>query len=137
MTNYEKYKDEIVDMLVRSTTFCYKIRKIRTGSENTVCPVFAMTDSYEPCRKCEKLNKQWLNDEAEYFDPAELKAGDKIRMRKHGNTEFSEFEVVCNCFPACWLRFRESENGIPKADDDFLIFYDDLLDKYEIKEVFR
>lgn len=52
-------------------------------------------------------------------------------MRKRDN---EKFEVVCNRFPYCWLRFR-SENGTYQTDDNFLIFYDDLLDKYNVKEV--
>ena len=135
MINYEKYKNEIIKMLTYSTKPCRKIRQIRTYSKNADCPLDESVENYEICRECEKINEQWLNEEAKEFDPSELKAGDKIIMRKHENTEFSEFEVVCNRFPYCWLRFRDSENGKYRADDDFLIFYDDLLDKYDVKEV--
>lgn len=125
MTNYEKYKDKIINMLVLGGT-CREIAQLRGG--NNGC-------RHHTCSTCVEKQKQWLNEEAKEFDPSELKAGDKIIMRKHENTEFSEFEVVCNRFPYCWLRFRDSENGKYRADDDFLIFYDDLLDKYDVKEV--
>lgn len=125
MTNYEKYNKEIIDILVNGTT-CSKLRKLQGYDEKC---------SNISCSTCVPKLKKWLEAEAEEFDPAELKAGDKIVMREYGGNEFSEFEVVCNSFPACWLRFRESENGTPKADNDFLIFYDDFVDKYDIKEV--
>lgn len=137
MNNYEKYKDEIIKMLIYSTKTCRKIRQIRTCNETTACPLAVSAENYELCRECERLNEQWLNEEAEEFYPSELKAGDKVVMRKQGNMNFFEYEVICNMFPICWLRFRELENDTPKADNDFLIFYDDLLDDYYIKEVIK
>ena len=137
MTNYEKYKNEIIKMLVSSVSTCNKIWQFRTGSEDAKCPFYTSSFSGKYCKECESLNEQWLNEEINVFDPYKLKEGDKIIMRKYVNTEFSEFEVVCNRFPYCWLRFRDSENGTYRADDDFLIFYDDLLDKYELREVIR
>lgn len=133
MTNYEKYKDELIELLAVNAGSCGGVFRLRTNGKT-----YPMCSSYEACKECELLNKQWLMAEAVSFAPSELKAGEKIIMRKHGNTEFLEFEVVCNKFPACWLRFRASENGIPQAnDDDFLIFYGDLLDEYEVREVIR
>lgn len=69
------------------------------------------------------------------FGLEEIKTGDKITMRKHWKADFEEYEVICNKFPACWLRMRKQEDGTPKSDSDFLIFYDDLLDEYDVKEV--
>lgn len=74
---------------------------------------------------------------AEEFDPNKLKEGDKIVMRKHENTKSAEFEVVCNRFPYCWLRFTGLENDKPKSDKDFLISYDRLMREYDVIEVFR
>lgn len=133
MTNYEKYKDELIELLATEAVTCDRIYCLRTNKKT--CPQFPAPGF---CEECELLNKQWLMAEAKIVSPSELKAGDKIIMRKRGNTEFLEFEVVCNKFPACWLRFRASENGIPQAnDDDFLIFYGDLLDEYEVREVLK
>lgn len=127
MTNYEKYKYDIINILINGTT-CSKLRKLQGYSKK--CNDIS-------CSSCVPKLRQWLEAEANEFDPAELKAGDKIVMREYGDNEFSEFEVICNSFPACWLRFRKHESGAPKSDDNFLIFYDDLTNEYEVKEVVR
>lgn len=66
-------------------------------------------------------------------------------MRKIGEKSTRVYEVVCNSFPAMWLRLRVSESEVSflasehcdlyTRDEDFLIFYDDFLDKYDVKEV--
>lgn len=133
MTNYEKYKDEFIELLAISNDACKKVFKMRTKIEK--CPLSSTYVDYD-CKNCEALNRQWLNEEAKEFDPAELKAGDRIKLKKFGNRDIFTYEVVCNSFPALWLRFRASENGIPQeSDENFLISYDDLLDEYEVSEV--
>lgn len=135
MTNYEKYKDEFIELLAISNDACKKVFKMRTKIEK--CPLSSAYVDYD-CKDCEALNKQWLNEVAKEFDPAELKAGDRIIMRKHGDLEFYDFKVVCNSFPSLWLRFRATENGLLQAsDENFLIPYDVLLDEYEVREVIR
>lgn len=126
MTNYEKYKDEIIDMLISSST-CSKLVKLRGYGKK--CTEIS-------CCACMPELKQWLEAEAPVFDLEELEAGDKIKMRKLGGNGVGLYEVVCNSFPAMWLRLRASENGIPQeSDENFLISYDDLLDEYEVSEV--
>lgn len=128
MTNYEKYKDEIIDMLISSST-CSKLVKLRGYGKK--CTEIS-------CCACMPELKQWLEAEAPVFDLEELEAGDKIKMRKIGEDEAWLYEVVCNSFPALWLRFRASENCVSQArDENFLIFYADLSDKYEIHEVIK
>ena len=128
MTNYEKHKEEIIDMLVRENT-CLKIAQLRYGT--------VKCKKQTSCTECVNEQKQWLNEEAKEFDPYKLKEGDKIVIRKHENTEFSEYEVVYNRFPYCWLRFMDYENDKPKSDKDFLISYDKLMSEYDVIEVFR
>lgn len=133
MTNYEKYKDEFIELLATASGACDKIYGLRTNKKT--CP---LRSGHEVCKECERLNKQWLMAEAKEFDPAELKAGDKIIMREYGGLEFYKFKVVCNSFPTLWLRFRGSENGMPQeGDDNFLISYDDLIEKCNVIEVIR
>lgn len=127
MTNYEKYKEEIIDMLVCENT-CMKISQLHYGK---------LKCNKQTCKECMNEQKQWLEAEAKEFHPSELKEGDKIVMRKHENTEFSEFEVVCNRFPYCWLRFTGLENNKTKPDKGFLISYDRLMSEYDVKEGFR
>lgn len=128
MTNYEKYKDEIIDMLISSST-CSKLVKLRGYGKK--CTEIS-------CCACMPELKQWLEAEAPVFDLEELEAGDKIKMRKLGEDEAWLYEVVCNSFPALWLRFRASENCVSQArDENFLIFYADLSDKYEVHEVIK
>ena len=128
MTNYEKYKGEIIDMLISSST-CSKLVKLRGYGKK--CTEIS-------CCACMPELKQWLEAEAPVFDLEELEAGDKIKMRKLGEDEAWLYKVVCNSFPALWLRFRASENGVHQAsDENFLISYDDLFDKYEVSEVIR
>ncbi len=128
MANYEKYKDEIIDMLISSST-CSKLVKLRGYGKK--CTEIS-------CCDCMPELKQWLEAEAPVFDLEELEAGDKIKMRKIGEDEAWLYEVVCNSFPALWLRFRASENCVSQArDENFLIFYADLSDKYEIHEVIK
>lgn len=132
MTNYEKYKDEFIELLAISNDACKKVFKMRTKIEK--CPLSSTYD----CKDCEVLNKQWLEEEAKEFESYELKAGDRIKMRKFGNRGSFTYEVVCNSFPTLWLRFRASENGGHQAsDENFLISYDDLLNRYEVDEVIR
>ena len=126
MTNYEKYKNEIINMLVQNT--CIKLAQLRYGK---------LKCKKQTCKECMNELKQWLNEEAKEFDPAELKEGDKIIMRKYENTESFEYDVICNCFPACWLRFRDYENREPKSDKGFLISYDELMSEYDVIEVVR
>lgn len=137
MTNYEKYKDELIELLATNVVgTCSRIYSLRTNKET--CP---LCSDHEVCRECELLNERWLMAEAVSavsFDPAGLKAGDKIIMRKHNDFEFYEFKVVCNSFPTLWLRFRGSENGMPQeGDDNFLISYDDLIEKCKVKRVLK
>ncbi len=127
MTNYEKHKEEIINMLVRDNT-CIRIAQFRYGK---------LKCKKQTCKECINEIKQWLNEEAKEFDPCKLKEGDKIVMRKHENTEFSEFEVVCNRFPYCWLRFMGLENNKAKHDKGFLISYDRLMSEYDVIEVVR
>lgn len=128
MTNYEKYKDEIIDMLISSST-CSKLVKLRGYGKK--CTEIS-------CCACMPELKQWLEAEAPVFDLEELEAGDKIKMRKLGGNGVGLYEVVCNSFPALWLRLRASENGVSQArDENFLIFYADLSDKYEVHEVIK
>ena len=128
MTNYEKYKDEIIDMLISSST-CLKLVKLRGYGKK--CTEIS-------CCACMPELKQWLEAEAPVFDLEELEAGDKIKMRKLGGNGVGLYEVVCNSFPAMWLRLRASENCVSQArDENFLIFYADLSDKYEIHEVIK
>lgn len=135
MTNYEKYKNEIIKMLIISVETCNKIWQFRTGSEDAKCPFYMSSSNYKLCEDCERLNEQWLNEDVKEFEPAEFKEGDKIVMRKHENTEFSEFEVVCNRSPYCWLRFMGLENNKAKPDKGFLISYERLMSEYDVKEV--
>lgn len=143
MTNYEKYKDEFIKLLSEnqkpeSKKPCFAVWLTRTNGKKLGCPHFINPKNKNTCKECAALNKQWLMAEAVLFEPAEFKAGDRIIMRKRGDLEFYELKVVCNSFPALWLRFRASENGIPQAsDENFLISYDDLLEKYEVKEVLK
>ena len=134
MTNYEKYKDVFIELL--ATNFvgtCSRIYGLRTNKET--CP---LCSDHEVCEECERLNKEWLEKEATTFDLEELEAGDKIRMRKLGEKDAWLYEVVCNSFPALWLRLRAVENGVQQAkDENFLIFYADLSDKYEVHEVIK
>lgn len=134
MTNYEKYKDELIELLATNVAgTCSRIYGLRTNKET--CPLGPYR---EVCEECETLNKQWLMAEAPVFDIEELEAGDKIRMRKLGEKDAWLYEVVCNSFPALWLRFRASENCVSQArDENFLIFYADLSDKYEVHEVIK
>lgn len=128
MTNYEKYKNEIINMLVRENT-CIRIAQLRYGK---------LKCKNQTCTNCVNEQKQWLEEEAPVFDLEELEAGDKIKMRKIGEDEAWLYEVVCNSFPALWLRFRASENCVSKArDENFLVFYADLSDKYEVHEVIK
>lgn len=128
MTNYEKYKDEIIDMLISSST-CSKLVKLRGYGKK--CTEIS-------CCACMPELKQWLEAEAPVFDLEELEAGDKIKTRKLGGNGVGLYEVVCNSFPAMWLRLRASENGVHQAsDENFLISYDDLLEKYDVGEVIR
>lgn len=133
MTNYEKYKDELIELLAVNVGSCGGVFRLRTNGKT-----YPVCSSYEACKECERLNKQWLRAEAVLFEPAELKAGDKIIMREYGGLEFYKFKVVCNSFPTLWLRFRGSENGMPQeGDDNFLISYDDLIEKCNVREVIR
>lgn len=133
MTNYEKYKDEFIELLATEAVACDRIYCLRTNKKT--CPQFPAPGF---CKECERLNKEWLEAEATVFDLEELEAGDKIKMRKLGEKDAWLYEVVCNSFPALWLRFRASENGVHQAhDENFLISYDDLLEKYEVREVVK
>lgn len=125
MTNYEKHKEEIINMLVRENT-CMRIAQLRYGK---------LKCKKQTCKECMNEQRQWLNEEAKEFEPVEFKEGDKIVMRKHENTEFSEFEVVCNRSPYCWLRFMGLENNKAKPDKGFLISYERLMSEYDVKEV--
>ena len=127
MTNYEKYKEEIIQILVRGKG-CINLLKL-SGCEDEC--------KGRICSKCEYEIKHWLNEEAKEFDPTELKEGDKIIMRKYENTKSFEYDVICNCFPTCWLRFRNYENDKPKSDKGFLISYDKLMSEYDVIEVIR
>ncbi len=128
MTNYEKYKGEIIDILLNSST-CSKLIKLRGYGEK--CTVIS-------CCTCMPELKQWLEAEAPVFDLEELEAGDKIKMRKLGGNGVGLYEVVCNSFPAMWLRLRASENGVHQAhDENFLIFYDDISKQYVIEGVIK
>lgn len=80
MTNYEKYKNEIINMLVRENT-CIRIAQLRYGK---------LKCKNQTCKECMNEQKQWLNEDVKEFEPAELKAGDKIVMSKFGGNEFSE-----------------------------------------------
>lgn len=55
MTNYEKYKEEIIDMLVRENT-CTRIAQLRYGE--------LKCKKETACRECINEQKQWLNEEA-------------------------------------------------------------------------
>lgn len=127
MTNYEKYKEEIIDILVRENT-CIRIAQLRYDK---------LKCKNQTCKECMNEQKQWLEAEAKEFDPAELRTGDKIKMRKRGSTEFSEVQVFCNLFPIFWMRPLDYENHKPKSDKDFLISYDKLMSEYDVIEVFR
>lgn len=133
MTNYEKYKDELIELLAVNGCACGGVFRLRTNGKT-----YPVCSNYKACKACEALNKQWLVAEAKIVSPSELKAGDKIRMRKLGEVDAWTYKVVCNSFPALWLRFRASENGVHQAsDENFLISYDDLFNKYEVSEVIR
>lgn len=127
MTNYEKYNEEIMDLVARGSS-CLKLLEL--CGHNGECGKYT-------CVECQKKLKQWLKEEAKELDPNKLNEGDKIIMRKSVNDEFSQFEVVCNRFPICWLRLRDYKNDKPKYDNDFLISYDELVSEYEVIEVFR
>lgn len=127
MTNYEKYKEEIINMLLSDDT-CIKLAQLRYGK---------LKCKKQTCKECINEQRQWLNEEAKEFDPNKLKEGDKIVMRNHENTEFSEYEVICNRFPCCWLRFTGLENNKAKPDKGFLISYDKLMSEYDVIEAFR
>ena len=127
MTNYEKYKEEIIQMLDRGKE-CINLLKL-SGCEDEC--------KGRICSKCECEIEHWLNSEAVEFDPAKLNTGDKIIMRKYWEADFYEYEVICNKFPTCWLRMRKQKDGTFESDSDFLIFYDDLIEKYEVKGVIK
>ena len=132
MTNYEKYKDELIDMLVKGSA-CEKIKKL-SGYENECgkqkCSVC--------CSVCEEKIKRWLEAQAPLLDLEELKVGDKIKMRKIWDGSAYEYAVVCNSFPCLWLRLRKSENDEQRVEEDnFLISYNDISKYFNIEEVFR
>lgn len=77
MTNYEKYKDEFIELLATASGACDKIYGLRTNKKT--CPP---RSGPEGCKECERLNKQWLEAEALVFDLEELEAGDKIKNEK-------------------------------------------------------
>ena len=79
----EKYKNEFIELLATASGACDKIYGLRTNKKT--CPP---RSGPEGCKKCERLNKQWLEAEAPVFDFEELEAGDKIKMKKRGSTEF-------------------------------------------------
>ena len=74
MTNYEKHKDIFIDMLSED-------KKLSNWKPCLGCPKFINPHNKKVCEQCERLNKQWLNEEAKEFDPYKLKEGDKIVMR--------------------------------------------------------
>ena len=73
MTNYEKYKNEIIKMLIISVETCNKIWQFRTGSEDAKCPFYMNPSNDKLCEDCERLNEQWLNEDVKEFEPV-LKA---------------------------------------------------------------
>lgn len=123
MTNYEKYKEEIINMLVRENT-CMKITQLRYGT---------LKCKKQTCTECINEQKQWLEAEAKEFDPAELKAGDKIIMRKNGDCYTYECEVLGNSLSTLWLRLRSEKQ---QEDSGFLISHKDMLEHFVIEEVF-
>lgn len=68
MTNYEKYKNEIIKMLIISVETCNKIWQFRTGSEDAKCPFYMSSSNDKLCEDCERLNEQWLDEEAKEFE---------------------------------------------------------------------
>lgn len=127
MTNYEKYSNDITEFLVTGAQ-CINLLRLRGLEKNC---------SKQLCSECEAELREWLNSEAVEFDPAKLNTGDKIIMRKYWEADFYEYEVICNKFPTCWLRMRKQKDGTFESDSDFLIFYDDLIEKYEVKGVIK
>ena len=69
MTNYEKYKNEIIKMLIISVETCNKIWQFRTGSEDAKCPFYMNSSNDKICEDCERLNEQWLNEDVKEFEP--------------------------------------------------------------------
>ena len=59
MTNYEKYKNEIINMLIRENT-CIRIAQLRYGK---------LKRKNQTCKECMNEQKQWLNEEAKEFEP--------------------------------------------------------------------
>lgn len=70
MTNYEKYKNEIIKMLIISVETCNKIWQFRTGSEDAKCPYYTGCSNDKLCEDCERLNEQWLNEDVKEFESA-------------------------------------------------------------------
>lgn len=132
MTNYEKYKSYFIKMLIGNIGTCSKIRKVRMCSEYAECPLCSLHNGYELCKECESLNEQWLNEEVEVFNPSELKAGDKIVMRKNGDCYTYECEVLGNSLHMLWLKSR---NNNQQQDSGFLISHKDMLEHFVIEEV--
>lgn len=122
MTNYEKHKEEIIDMITRASN-CIKLLRL-CGHEGE-CGKYA-------CLDCQNKLTQWLNEEAKELDPYKLKEGDKIVMRKNGNYYSREYEVLGNSLSVLWL--RDNDN---KEDSGFLISHKDMLEHYVIEEVFQ
>ena len=133
MTNYEKHKIEIIKMLIGNIGTCSKIRKIRMCSEYAECPLCSLHNGNELCKECEKLNEMWLNEEVKVFKPEELKAGDKILIRKNGYCYTHECEVLGNSFSVLWLILRNDDQ---QEDSGFLISHKDMSEHYVIEEVF-
>ena len=57
MTNYKKYKDIFIDQLSED-------KKLINQKPCLGCPKFINPHNKKVCEQCERLNKQWLNEEA-------------------------------------------------------------------------
>lgn len=124
MTNFEKYKEEIIQMLVRGKE-CINLLKL-SGCEDGC--------KGRICSKCECEIEHWLNEEVKEFEPSKLKVGDKIIVRKNWDCYCyaHEYEVLGNSLSVLWL--RDNDN---KEDDGFLITHNDILQHYIVEEVSR
>lgn len=126
MTNYEKYQETIIDLIVDNIDICEELLKIKTHNPHTVCPAENFND--EVCILCARRIKEWLLKEVNKIDWDTLEPGTKIEMtRKDTGARFIS-TLIYHDSDYLWLR---CEDNFPHEDENVLMYISDLEERFE------
>lgn len=131
MTNYEKYQDEIIDMIFDGVdSMCEELLKIKLYNPHAECLKKELNDDI--CILCARGIKDWLLRDADKVDWKTIESGTEFEMTRKDTKKRFASTVIHRDKDYVWLR---CEGEFPYADENVLMYIPELEERFEDFEV--